>query len=160
MQPGTAMCFLNFHTLVFWTPLVQRISTMMQTQDHNVKNAKEGIEKRKQDNFILQLQNVQCDHLDLQKFYVPFIWKRKTFTEIDMNPFIYTLTNSFCTNFHNTRLSTMAILVKFPPYCFFAKIIPRLHSSYMFHQSCAFCFVLILPLAQSGKYSYITSLKL
>ena len=48
----------------------------------------------------------------------------------------------------------------FPPYCFFAKIIPRLHSSYMFHQSCAFCFVLILPLAQSGKYSYITSLKL
>ena len=22
MQPGTAMCFLNFYTLVFWTPLV------------------------------------------------------------------------------------------------------------------------------------------
>ena len=21
MQPGTAMCFLNFYTLVFWTPL-------------------------------------------------------------------------------------------------------------------------------------------
>ena len=22
MQPGTAMCFLNFYTLVFWTPLM------------------------------------------------------------------------------------------------------------------------------------------
>ena len=22
MQPGTAMCFLNFYTLVFWTPLL------------------------------------------------------------------------------------------------------------------------------------------
>ena len=22
VQPGTAMCFLNFHTLVFWTPLM------------------------------------------------------------------------------------------------------------------------------------------
>ena len=22
MQPGTAMCFLNFYTLVFWIPLV------------------------------------------------------------------------------------------------------------------------------------------
>merc|ERR1711978_481572 len=23
MQPGTAMCFLNFYTLVFWTPLIR-----------------------------------------------------------------------------------------------------------------------------------------
>ena len=25
MQPGTAMCFLNFYTLVFWTPLSARV---------------------------------------------------------------------------------------------------------------------------------------
>ena len=65
----------------------------------------------------------------------------------------------FCTNFHNTRLSTLAILDKLPSILFPCKNHPT-PCSYMFHQSCAFCFVLILPLAPSGKYLYITSLKL
>ena len=76
---------------------------------------------------------------------------------------IYTLTNSFTIfvpTFTTPDCPPWLYWTNFPPYCFLAKIIPRLHSSYMFHQSCAFCFVLILPLAPSGKYLYITSLKL
>ena len=106
---------------------------------------------------MIYLQNVWCDHLDLQKFYVPFIWKRKTFTKIDMNPFINTLTNSFCATFTTPDCPRRQYWTKFPPYCFFAKIIPRLHSSYMFHQSCAFSLVLNLPSAPSKKYSSLLS---
>ena len=140
--------------------IVQRISTMMQTQEHNVKMQKK----------VLRNANRTISSFNCKMFSV-IIWIYKSFTFhlfgngrllrrlIRIHLYTQKFFYHFCTNFHNTRLSTLAILDKLPSILFPCKNHPT-PCSYMFHQSCAFCFVLILPVAPSGKYFFITSLNL